>query len=192
MREVHIFGCLPSNRIADGSVMVDLGDFHAGESRRLLLRFAVSGIPSPGPASVAELSFTYVETPSLTTHTVTVQVVVDAVLGDRAADRIAAPEVRTELAFQQAQEAGHAADDALRRGEIEEAAEILRAAGDELEAHLTSAFPPMVKELAEEVGELRELAQRARWDDARRTSKGNMEHWHRSTRKRRRHEDDAG
>ncbi|GAA3111529.1 VWA domain-containing protein [Streptosporangium carneum] len=192
VREVHIFGHLPSNRLADGSLMVDLGDFHAGETRRLLLRFAVPGMPSLGPVSVAELSFTHVEIPSLTTHTVTVQVVVDVVPGDRAADRIAAPEVRTELAFQQAQEARRAADDALRRGETEEAAEILRAAGDVLEAHLPSAVPSMVKDLAEEVNDLRDLAERARWDDVRRTSKGNMERWHRSTRKRRRHEDDAG
>ncbi|MFC7648620.1 hypothetical protein ACFQX6_55365 [Streptosporangium lutulentum] len=172
-------------------MMVELGDFHAGESRHHLLRFAVPGIAALGLATVAELSFTYVETPSLTTHTVTVPIAVNVVPGDQAARRITDPEIRTELAFQQAQEARREADKALRRGGVEEAAATLREAGDKLEAHLSSAVPSQVKDLAEEVAKLRELAERARWDDVRRISKSNLERWHLSTRKRRRNEDDV-
>ena len=184
VRGVHLFGGLPSVRLADGSTMVELGDFHAGETRRHLLRLTVPGIAALGLATVAELCFSYVETSSLTTYTVTVPITVNVVPGDQAAGRVPNAEVRTELAFQRAQEARREAGERLRHGDVENAAYILNAAGDALEAHLPDAVPGQLENLTEEMVMLRGLAELARWDDARRTAKSNMERWHRSTRKR--------
>lgn len=66
-------------------------------ARGALLRFAIPGIAALGPITVAELSFTYVETPSLTTYTVTVPVAVNVVPGDQAAKRIACGRIRPTL-----------------------------------------------------------------------------------------------
>src|SRR3954452_11429005 len=49
VESVFVFGQLPSVQLPDGSVMVELGDLWAGETRKVLLRFAVPAMAALGP-----------------------------------------------------------------------------------------------------------------------------------------------
>ena len=68
---------LPAHATSDG-VVVELGEFHAGETRRLLVTFDVPGLPALGLAAVARLELTWVEPPALVQHTVSVPLHVNA------------------------------------------------------------------------------------------------------------------
>lgn len=178
---VLVYGGLPVTRQAGGGIMAELGDLYAGETRGVLLRLLVPGIARLGPATLAELVFTYVEAATLTTYTVTVPVAVDVVPGDEAAGQVPDLTVRAERLFQEAQDAKRRAAEALLSGDVTEAAEVLRSAGDELEKGLLWA--PNAEELSREVRELRRYAtESAR--DGRRVSKEALASWHRRTRKR--------
>ncbi|MFI0432306.1 MAG: VWA domain-containing protein [Candidatus Nanopelagicales bacterium] len=118
---------LPLSITADG-VMIELGDFYAGESRRILLTFHVPALASLGLAQIASIALTYVELPALTAHTVKVPVSINVVPGDVAAGRVPEPEVTRETLLIEAQESKRAAEHALRQGDYEAAqAELQRA-----------------------------------------------------------------
>ncbi len=85
VQSVFVMGELPSVALPDGTVMVELGDLYAGETRKLVLRFHVPAIPALGLATVAELRLQYVELPSLDSHTVTVPISVNGGRGGRPA-----------------------------------------------------------------------------------------------------------
>ncbi|WP_150238792.1 vWA domain-containing protein [Nocardiopsis quinghaiensis] len=178
LRAISVVGEMPSHQRADRSVVVDLGDFHSGERRRLLLRLEVPGVSSLGTAAVTTLEATYVDPATLTTYTVTLPVAVNVVPGDEAAGRVPRPEVRTEEALQRAQTAKREASEALRGGDRGTAAERLERARRDLlgppapgagRGAAASAPPP--PEVAEQVAELERMARMARTDDAARTSK---------------------
>lgn len=171
LRGVSVVGEMPSTRLGDGSVMVELGDFYSGEQRRLLLRLDVPGIAALGSATVTELTATYVDPASLTTYTATLPIAVNVVPGDGAAGRIPNPAVQTERVFQNAQTAKREASEALRSGDREQAARKLEQARDALSAQLPAAPPEQAEELTAQVAELDDLAARAQSDDASRTSK---------------------
>jgi Ca-activated chloride channel family protein len=120
----------------------------------------------------------------MTTHTITLPVHVNVVPGDEAAGRIPDPVVRTELAFQQAQSAKRRAADALREGDAQAAAQLYRAAGDELQGAAASAPDEQRPDLDDEVDLLRALSERAIDDDARRVTKFSDSDVHRKQRKR--------
>ncbi len=136
--------------------MAELGDLYAGETRKTLLRLLVPGISQFGMLTIAELVFTYVEAETLTTYTVTVPVTINVVPGEEAAGRVPDLTVRAERLFQEAQDAKRQASEALLKGDIAGAEEVLKAAGDELEKGL--AWAPNGAELAAEVRELRGYA----------------------------------
>jgi len=117
---VTVWNDLPGAPI-DGGIMVELGDLWAGEHRRLVLTFAVPAKPALGLARVAELELRYVAIPELAEQTVTIPIHVNVVPGDKAAGRIADARVRTELVYQQVQDAKRKAADALRDGNHDEA-----------------------------------------------------------------------
>ena len=116
---------LPISITADG-VMVELGDFYAGESRRILLAFQVPALTSLGLAQIASIALTYVELPALEEHTIKVPVSINVVPGDVAAGRVPEPEVTREKLLIEAQESKRAAEQALRHGDYEEAQQQLQ------------------------------------------------------------------
>ncbi|WP_405139968.1 VWA domain-containing protein [Sphaerisporangium sp. NBC_01403] len=178
---VLLYGGLPSSRLPNGAIMAELGDLYAGETRKTLLRLLVPGISQFGMLTIAELVFTYVEAETLTTYTVTVPVTINVVPGEEAAGRVPDLTVRAERLFQEAQDAKRQASEALLKGDIAGAEEVLKAAGDELEKGL--AWAPNGAELAAEVRELRGYA-RDSYMDRKRVSKEALASWHRRTRKR--------
>lgn len=174
LRAVNVVGEMPSHHVADGSVMVELGDFHSGEQRRLLLRLEVPGASALGTVTVTTIEATYVDPATLTSYTATLPVTVNVVPGEDAAERVPRPEVRTEESLQKAQTAKREASEALRRGDRGGAADRLRRAHrDLLDPYRASppgstAPPP---EVTSQATELERMARSAEADDASRTSK---------------------
>ncbi len=153
---VTVWNDLPGKPI-DGGLMVELGDLWAGERRRLVLTFAVPAKPALGLARIAELELRYVTVPGMIEQTVTVPVHVNVVPGDQAAGRITDPKVRTELVYQQVQDAKRRAADALRDGDHETAQSSYRAARAQLDEALAACPAP---ELDEEARILETLSDR--------------------------------
>jgi Ca-activated chloride channel family protein len=151
---VHVWNDLPAHGIT-GGVMAEVGDLWAGERRTLLISLAVPARLELGLAQVAELELRYVTLPELAEQTITIPIHVNVVFGDEAAGRVPNPVVRTELAYQQAQDAKRRAADALRSGDIDAAAQTYAAAEQAIDAVMLSAPSP---ELAEE----REILERLR------------------------------
>src|SRR4051812_21413586 len=149
VQTVTVFNDLPAQGMADG-VMVELGDLWAGEQRRLLLGLGVPAIAALGLAQVATLELRYVAVPDLSEQTVTLPISVHVVPGDEAAGRVPDPTVRTELLFQQAQEAKRRAADALAHGDERGALATLDAAGAAL-ADADPAEHAVLLDLAAEV-----------------------------------------
>ncbi|MFD6098867.1 VWA domain-containing protein [Nocardiopsis flavescens] len=183
VRAVDVVGEMPSHRLPDGAVMVELGDFHSGEERRLLLRLEVPGVASLGAVTLTTLEATYVDPETLTTYTAALPVSVNVVPGDEASGRVPRPEVRTEEALQRAQTAKKRASEALRRGDRAEAARLLDEAGQGLEDLGDAGAPgapgvpgaaygaPPPAPAASQAAELRGMARMAREDDLSRAAK---------------------
>lgn len=180
---VTVVNDLPAQPVSDG-LMIELGDFYADETRKLLLQFDVPAIAGLGLAQIAEIELQYVELPALTSHTINVPVHVNVVPGDEAAGRIPNPTVTTELAFQRAQQTKRRAAEALRDGHVEDAADLYGAASASLQQILPASAPEMREELLAEAELLEGLASRAHYDDARRLSKFSDADMHRKMRKR--------
>ncbi|MCT9932241.1 VWA domain-containing protein [Planotetraspora sp. A-T 1434] len=149
---VSVYGRLPSATLDDATV-VELTDFYAGETRKLLLRLAVPGIATLGLATVADLVFTYVETATLTTYTVTVPINVNVVPGDEAAGRVPDTTVEAERLFQEAQEGKRTAVDLLAEGDIHEAARVLGMSASALR-RAARRLPERSKEFDDEAADL--------------------------------------
>lgn len=174
LRAVSVVGEMPSHQLADRSVMVELGDFHSGERRRLLLRLDVPGMSSLGIVTVTALEATYVDPATLTTYTATLPVTVNVAPGDAASGRVPRPEVRVEEALQRAQTAKREAGEALRRGDRNSATDTLERARRNLLGPLTPGGAPQdpsSPEVAAQAAELQRMAWMAQDDDAARTSK---------------------
>jgi Ca-activated chloride channel family protein len=135
---VSLLNDLPAQPV-EGGVLVELGDFYAGERRRVVVTIAVPAMAALGLAEVAALTLTYVELPALLQHTVTLPVMVNVVPGDLAANRVRAPEVTQEVLFLATQRAKREAEEALRRGDTTSALGSLRDASEAI-----GAAPPGV------------------------------------------------
>ena len=72
--ELSLYNDLPAHQIGDGEVMIELGDLYAAEARKLLLRMKVDALASLGLAQLAMLELRYVQTATLTEHTVTLPI----------------------------------------------------------------------------------------------------------------------
>ncbi|WP_047869508.1 VWA domain-containing protein [Nocardiopsis sp. RV163] len=126
LRAVSVVGETPSHQLADGSTVVELGDFHSGERRRLLLRLEVSGLSAPG--TVAALEVTCADPVTLASRTVSLPVGLGVVARDAADERVPRPEVRAEEVLQRARTAERRASGAVRRGDRLGAAGLLEEA----------------------------------------------------------------
>jgi Ca-activated chloride channel family protein len=190
VKEASVVGEMPSSRLPDGALMVELGDFFSGETRRLLLRLEVPGVASLGTVTVTTLEVTYVDPTTMTTYTATLPITVNVVPGDEARERSPRPEVRTEEALQRAQTAKREASEALRRGDRQGAADILDRARYGL-PHPASAPGSASADLASQADELGRMSEMARTDDAARTSKSLYSSQSGYSRKRGRHQPQA-
>ena len=139
-----IWNDLPVSGI-DGGLMVELGDFYAGETRRILLAFEVPGYAALGAATICELELRWVDLATLTEKVATVPVNVNVVPGDVAAGRIPAATVRDELAFLKLQRAKREAADRFRDGDAAAGAQLMREAAMAVPA---SAAPELLSEAA--------------------------------------------
>ncbi|MEY2534484.1 MAG: Ca-activated chloride channel [bacterium] len=164
VQSVVLFNDLPATAV-DGGIMVELGDLWAGEQRKLLLGLGVPAIAALGLAQVASLELRYVALPELSEQTVTLPISVNVVPGDEAAGRVPDPKVRTELLFQQAQEAKRRAADAIARGEASAALHMLCDAGETL-AGVDDAERDVLLDLAADItaGAAPRAAKRSRMD----------------------------
>ncbi len=183
---VRLFNDLPAVGIEDG-FMVELGDFHSGEERKLLLTIDVPSMSALGLAEVCSLELQWVDATKLDTHVVTIPVHVNVVPGDQAAGRVPNPTVRTEVAFQSAQRAKREATEALRRGDTAAAAALYDGAGMALRDFGPMAAPAMAAEMDAEADLLSDLSLRAKDDDPRRVAKFTEADRHRKARRRGRH-----
>ncbi|MEA2289993.1 MAG: Ca-activated chloride channel [Solirubrobacteraceae bacterium] len=164
VQSVVLFNDLPATAV-EGGIMVELGDLWAGEQRKLLLGLGVPAIAALGLAQVASLELRYVALPELSEQTVTLPISVNVVPGDEAAGRVPDPKVRTELLFQQAQEAKRRAADAIARGEASAALHMLCDAGETL-AGVDDAERDVLLDLAADItaGAAPRAAKRSRMD----------------------------
>ncbi len=185
---VRLFNDLPVVGI-EGGFMVELGDFHSGEERKLLLTIDVPAMSALGLAEICSLELQWVDAAKLDTHMVTIPVHVNVVPGDQAAGRIANPTVRTEVAFQAAQRSKREAAEALRRGDAAMAAGLYGSAGSALRDFGPMAATEMSAEMAAEADLLSDLSLRASHDDPRRVAKFTEADRHRKARRRGGHPD---
>ena len=152
--------------LPDGALL-ELGSFYAGETRRLVVKFAVPGIASLGLARVATLEFTHVSLPDLTQHTTSVPVHVNVVPGDQAAGRIADPKVRSEALFQQTQRAKRESSRLLSEGRAGEASAILSRTSASLRTASAVLPPSFAADLYSEADVMDALADESQVDVAR-------------------------
>ncbi|MEA2155727.1 MAG: Ca-activated chloride channel [Solirubrobacteraceae bacterium] len=154
---VTVWNDLPGHPVG-GGIMVELGDLWAGEQRKLVLTFNVPAKTELGLAQIAELELRYVMLPAFAEQTITIPVCVNVVPGDQAAGRIPDQTVRTELVYQQVQDAKRRAADALRGGDHATARRAYELAGTALDDVLL-ACPS--QEIAEERDVIEQLRTRA-------------------------------
>lgn len=181
---VKIYNDLPSTQVADGKVMVEVGDFYSNEHRKLLLKFGVPAMASLGLAQIATLELRYVEVPGLVEQVVTLPVQINVVPGDEAAGRVADPTVHTEVLFQEAQQAKKRASEALERGDRSAAMELLSGAEGVLGAAMMGAPAEMRADMVKESQDIGSMKDRGAWDDTSRLSKDTRASFHRRNRKR--------
>ena len=161
---VRLFNDLPVSTIEDG-FMVELGNLHSAEQRRLILEADVPAIAAVGLASICELELRWVDVESMRSERADIPVHVNVVPGDQAAGRTGDAEVTTELSFQQAQRAKREASDALAAGDVDGARRTYEAASLGLSELDLSAMPDAAAdEIADEIQVLQDLADQSEAD----------------------------
>jgi Ca-activated chloride channel family protein len=145
---------------------IELGSLWAGQTRNVTLKFSIPALAALGLAEIVSIELRYVALPSLREEVVTLPISVNVVPADIAAGRVANPKVVVESLFQSAQVAKRDATRSLHRHDAVRAAEIFRAAANELRDASVST-----PELTAEAELLDELAQRALDDDVSRVAK---------------------
>ena len=189
---LKLYNDLPAHQIADGTVMIELGDLYAQEQRKLLMRFQVPAMASLGLAQIATLSLTHVELPGLVEHTMTVPIVVNVVPGDEAAERVPDPTVRSEVLFQEAQDTKRRASEAFERGDVDAGQTLLaetRAVLDAAELIAPGSVAESIRAERDEVGRMHGITDAI---GAPYMSKLTRDSYHQQNRKRGRRPDSGG
>ncbi len=137
-----------------------------------------------GLAQIASLELRYVELPGLVEQVVTLPVQVNVVPGDEAAGRVVDPTVRSEVLFQEAQQAKRRASEALERGDREASVSLFEEAGALIGQALSVAPPELVADLEKEQSDVEEMRTGATWDDTSYVSKRSRASYYASTSKR--------
>ncbi|MBA3265065.1 MAG: VWA domain-containing protein [Nocardioidaceae bacterium] len=181
---LKLYNDLPATQVADGKVMVELGDFYSDEHRKLLVKFAVPAMAALGLAQIATLELRYVELPGLVEQVVTLPVQVNVVPGDQAGGRVADPTVQTEVLFQEAQQAKKLASEALERGDRAAAVGYWTDAHGMLGEALACAPEEVRAEVSQEQADVGDMKDRTPWDDTDLMSKTSRASFHDKNRKR--------
>ncbi|WP_017584911.1 vWA domain-containing protein [Nocardiopsis ganjiahuensis] len=176
VERLSVVGETFSTRLEDGALMVELGDFFSGESRRLLLRVSTAVLAEAdarsggGPVPLAEVELVHVDPGTLETRTTRLELTVETAW--EVTDRVGRPEVRAEDLFQRAQTAKRLAAYEMRRGHRAEASRHLRNSRDEMSAALgTEEFGAVRSEMGSQIEALGQMAAQAEQDDVQRAAK---------------------
>ena len=165
-------------------VTIELGDLYGTEARKLLLKLAVDGMSGLGVAQIAELDLRYVESATLTEHTVTLPVTVNVVPGDEADGRIADPRVQSEKLYQEGQATKLRASEAYERGDLDAGSSYLEASRDSLISSAMLAAPAERSAIDDELSLIEELGTVGATGDAGYVSKMTRDSYHLGNRKR--------
>lgn len=122
---VRLLNDLPVTALP-GGLLVELGAFHSGETRSLVLRVDVPAHAALGPADLATVELTSVALPELVQSVEAAVVPVVVVSAAEAAARVADPVVVREALFQEVQTEKRRTSRLLSRGHTDEAAASLR------------------------------------------------------------------
>lgn len=153
VRAVQVVNDLPTASRGD-AIVAELGSFHSGEARKLVLVFDIPAVATLGLAQVATCEFTWVELPDLVQHTLSVPIHVNVVPGDQAAGRVPDATVRTELVYLQVQQAKRAASTMLTSGDTAGAMRQLGLSMSTINRILASAPESMRQDLLDEAAAL--------------------------------------
>lgn len=154
---LRLYNDLPAQQVADGKVVIELGDLYAAEQRKLLMTLQVPAMAALGLARVATLELQYVELPGLVEHLVTLPIAVNVVPGDEAAKRIADPTVQSEVLFQEAQDAKRRASEAFERGDLDTGRTLLAESSEHLDRALGVAPETLADDIAAEKESLAQM-----------------------------------
>lgn len=119
VERVSVVGDPPASRLDDGALMVELGDFFSGESRRSLLRVSTAVLAEAGSRDddedvvLAKVGLTHVDPATLASYTDTLEVRVRVAW--RVDRREADERVRAEELFQEARSVERRAWEAVAR-----------------------------------------------------------------------------
>ncbi|KAF0969868.1 hypothetical protein BPODLACK_01557 [Gordonia sp. YY1] len=184
VQELSLYNDLPAHQTADGEVMIELGDFYALEERKLLLRMKVDGLAAFGLAQIATLELRYVETATLTEHTVSLPISVNVVPGDEASGRVPDPKVESERLYQEGQAAKLRASEAFEAGDLDAGNEMLGESASQLRRASALASPEEFMAIEEELRSIEVLGAQARVEGAGYASKMSRDSYHLANRKR--------
>ena len=137
--ELSLYNDLPAHQIGDGEVMIELGDLYAAEARKLLLRMKVDALASLGLAQLAMLELRYVQTATLTEHTVTLPISVNVVPGDELGTRVPDPTVVSEKLYQEGQADKLRASRAYEAGDLGAGNALLATASSKIRSAMMAA-----------------------------------------------------
>ncbi|GAB39534.1 vWA domain-containing protein [Gordonia sputi] len=182
--QLSLYNDLPAHQVADGEVSIELGDLYGSEARKLLLKLAVDGMSGLGVAQIAELELRYVESATLTEHTVTLPVTVNVVPGDEATGRVPDPVVQSEKLYQEGQAAKLRASRAYESGDLDAGASYLLDSQQLLGSAMDIAPAPIRSAMRVEMDEIGDVMSAAGAAGAGYASKMTRDSYHRNNRKR--------
>lgn len=181
---LRLYNDLPTQQFDDGTVLVELGDLYSQEARKVLLKLKVPALAALGLAQIATLELAYVELPGLVEQVVTLPITVNVVPGDEAAGRIADPTVRSELLFQEAQDAKRRASEAFELGDVEAGQALLSETQIRLQGAIDLAPAPLAAEMSGELDEVGRMEAMTHEVGSAYMSKLSRDSYHRMNRKR--------
>ncbi|QUD82510.1 VWA domain-containing protein [Gordonia polyisoprenivorans] len=182
--ELALYNDLPAHQIGNGEVMIELGDLYADEQRKLLLRMKVDGLAALGLTRLATLELRYVETATLTEHTVALPISVNVVPGDELGDRVPDPVVQSEKLYQEGQQAKLEASRAYEAGDLAAGSAHLARSRSSYESAMMAAPPAAAAAMAAEIDFVDQLENDATVLGAGYASKRSRDSFHEGNRKR--------
>lgn len=181
---VRLYNDLPSQALADGRIMIEVGDLYAEEKRRLLIKLKVPGKSDLGAAKIAALEVAYVDLSAMVEYTAKLPVVINVVPGDEAARRHAHPVVESEKLFQDAQQAKKLASEAFEHDQVSSARAHLVEAKSHLSRALELAPAESARDIRDEISSVDRMTEMASEQSTQYMSKLSRSSYHQMNRKR--------
>ncbi|CAN2243399.1 von Willebrand factor, type A [actinobacterium SCGC AAA044-D11] len=172
------------------TIVVQLGDFYAGENRRFMIDFAVPGMAALGLTTIAQVTLEYLNLSDMKDFSVEMPIQVNVVPDDIAKGRTANPIVRAERMVLSAQSEKALANEELLQGNVKDAATRLKNSASNLlreAANITASDERSLESLQiirTEADEMERLATYAEQEEAEFSIKRNMESFSRNSRAR--------